>query len=114
MSKEVGIKRGNFGATYQFVIKNVNYSNYDANLYVQTSGGTYLISGVACTVTATDSSRNTLVEYTPASGAFGSRASATDYLAEITFSGAGFRDSSETFLWQVHDELRGGRVIHIQ
>lgn len=109
--KEVGIKRGNFGASYQFIIKNVDYSNYGAKLFVQSSGGTYLISGVACTVLATDSSKNTLVEFVPASGNFGLSASICDYIAEITFSGARFRDSTETFNWQVYDEVRGGRYI---
>lgn len=112
--KEVGIKRGNFGATYQFIVKNKNYSNYGASLFVQSSGGTYLISGASCTVVATDGTKNTLVEFTPASGNFGLSASITNYLAEITFSGARFRDSTETFTWQVYDELRSGRHIHIQ
>lgn len=104
---EVGIKRGNFGGTYSFIIKNVDYSSYGAKIYVQSSGGTMLVNGTDCTVSATDSSKNTLVLYTPASGQFGAAASTVDYLAEITFSGAGFRDSTQTFYWQVHDELRG-------
>lgn len=109
--KEVGIKRGNFGATYQFIIKNVDYSDYTAKLYVQSSGGTVLISGAACTAVATDGSKNTLVSYIPTSGKFGVSASIADYIAEITFSGANFRDSTETFNWQVYDEVRGSRYI---
>ena len=104
---EVGIKRGDFGATYRFVIKNVDYSNYGANLYVQSSGGTMLLDKVECTVVATDNGKNTLVTYTPASTVFGVAASLVDYLASITFSGVGFRDTTKTFKWQVHDELRG-------
>lgn len=109
--KEVGIKRGNFGATYQFIIKNVNYANYTPRLYVQSSGGTYLISGAVATAVATDSNKNTLVSFVPASGQFGIKASIVDYVAEITFSGVGFRDSTDTFNWQVYDEVRGGRYI---
>ncbi len=104
---EVGIKRGNFGGTYIFIIKNVDYSSYGAKIYVQSSGGTVLVNGTDCTVVATDGARNTLVSYTPASGHFGVTASTMDYLAEITFSGSDFRDSTKTFNWQVHDELRG-------
>jgi hypothetical protein len=109
--KEVGIKRGNFGRTYQFIVKNVDYSNYEANIFIQSSGGTYLISGADCVVDATDNSKNTIVEFTPASGMFGAKASIADYVAEITFSGARFRDSTDTFTWQVYDEVRGGRYI---
>jgi len=104
---EVGIKRGNFGGGYQFVIKNVDYSAYGAKIYVESSGGTVLVNGTDCTVSATDGSKNTLVLYTPASGHFGAAASTVDYLAEITFSGVDFRDSTKTFGWQVFDELRG-------
>ncbi len=104
---EVGIKRGNFGGTYRFIVKNVDYSAYTAKIYVQSSGGTMLVNGTDCTVSATDNAQNTLVLYTPASGQFGAAASTVDYLAEITFLGAGFRDSTETFRWQVFDELRG-------
>jgi len=107
MVTEVGIKRGGFGATYQFIVRGEDYSNYDAKIYVQSSGGTLLVNGASCTVTATDNSKNTLVEYTPASGAFGSSASLMKYHAEIEFSGSNFRDSTETFFWQIHDELRG-------
>lgn len=107
MVEEVGIKRGSFGATYKFVVKGVDYSAYSAKIYVQSSGGTLLINGDACTVSATDGSKNTLVEYTPASGKFGAAASLVKYLAEIEFSGAAFRDPTETFFWKVHDELRG-------
>jgi len=106
MSVEVGIKRGNYGATYRFVVKNVNYAQYEANIYVQSSGGTMLVDGASCTVTATDNGKNTLVEYTPASGHFGISASLTDYHGEITFSGANLRESTQTFNWQVYDELR--------
>ena len=105
--KEVGIKRGNFGGTYQFIVKGVDYSEYEGNIYVQSSGGTMLVNGASCTTSATNNNKNTLVEYSPASGAFGAAASLVDYLVEITFSGASFRDSTETFKWQVHDELRG-------
>jgi hypothetical protein len=42
---------------------------------------------------------------------FGAKASIADYVAEITFSGARFRDSTDTFTWQVYDEVRGGRYI---
>ena len=104
---EVGIKRGNFGGTYQFIVKNVDYSAYGAKLYVESSGGTVLINGTDCTVAATDGNKNTLVEYTPASGHFGVTASTVEYLAEITFWAAGFQDSTETFRWHVFDELRG-------
>jgi hypothetical protein len=106
MSVEVGIKRGNFGATYRFIVKNIDYSNYGASIFVQSSGGTTLVDGASCTVSATDNSRNTLVEYTPASGHFGVAASLVDYLSEIEFSGAGLRESTQTFKWQVYDELR--------
>ena len=104
--KEVGIKRGNFGGTWQFVVKNVDWSDYGAKIYVQSAGGTLLVSGSNCVVSATDGSRNTLVQYAPASGHFGVKASTVDYLCEITFSGASFRESTETFNWHVHDELR--------
>lgn len=104
---EVGIKRGNFGGTYSFIIKNVDYSTYGAKIYVESSGGTVLVNGTDCTVSATDGSKNTLVLYTPASGHFGAAASTVDYLAEITFSGTDFRDSTKTFGWQVFNELRG-------
>ena len=104
---EVGIKRGNFGGTYEFIIKNVDYSSYGAKIYVQSSGGTMLVNGTDCTVVATDGAKNTLVSYTPASGHFGAAASMVDYLAEITFSGVDFRDSTKTFGFQVFDELRG-------
>ena len=107
MSTELGIKRGNFGQSYKIIVKGVDYSAYGANIYVQSSGGSILVNGATCTVAATDSSKNTLVTYTPASGAFGAAASLADYWAEITFSGASFRDSTESFKWQVHDELRG-------
>jgi hypothetical protein len=105
--EEIGIKRGDFGATYQFIIKGVDYSGYGARMYVQSVGGTMLVNGAGCTVSATDNNKNTLVEYTPASGAFGTAASLADYIGEITFSGTAFRDTTETFKWQVHDELRG-------
>ena len=104
---EVGIKRGNFGATYQFVVKGVDYSGLGAKIYVQSQGGTMLVNGYGCTTSATDGNKNTLVEYTVASGHFGLAASLADYVAEIEFSGAAFRDTTESFKWQVHDELRG-------
>ena len=107
MVQELGIKRGNFGQTYNIIVKGVDYSNYDAKIYVQSSGGTVLVNGANCTVVATDGSKNTLVSYVPLSGAFGAAASLTDYIAEITFSGAVFSDSTQSFKWQVHDELRG-------
>lgn len=105
--KEVGIKRGNFGGTYRFIVKNTAYSSYDANIYIQSSGGTMLVNGASCTTSPTDGNKHTEVLYTPASGHFGVAASLVDYLVEIEFSGAGFRDTTETFKWQVHDELRG-------
>ena len=107
--KEIGITRGNFGGTYRFILKNVQYGggSYGAKIYVQSPNGTLIVNGTDCTLSATDSNKHTLVEYTPASGQFGVSASTIDYLAEIEVSAAGFRDSSETFLWQVHDELRG-------
>ena len=104
---EVGIGRGNFGGTYRFIIKNVDYSAHGAKIYVQSSGGTMLVNGSECTVSATDGSKNTLVLFTPASGHFGATASTVDYLAEITFSGADFRESTKVFGWQVFNELRG-------
>jgi len=110
MVEEVGIKRGSFGATYQFVVKGVDYSGYSAKIYVQSVNGTMLINGANCVVTVTNSNKrvqDTLVEYTPATGAFGIVASLADYWAEITFSGTAFRDTTESFKWQVHDELRG-------
>jgi len=66
-----------------------------------------LVNGTDCTVSATDGSKNSLVQYTPASGQFGAAASTVDYLGEITFSGADFRDSTQSFNWQVYNELRG-------
>ena len=104
---ELGITRGDFGATYRIVVKNVNYSAQGANINIQSSGGTMLVTNSTCTVTATDENRNTLVEWTPASGQFGATASLVDYLATVTFSGAGLRDSTYKFNWQVYDELRG-------
>ena len=107
---ELGIKRGNFGETYQIIVKNVDYGGYDANIYVKSSGGTMLLDGVACDSVTTEQdlkgNTNTVVEFTPASGMFGSPASTVDYLVEITFSSAGFRNSTKTFNWQVYDELR--------
>ena len=102
----LGIKRGNFGAPYRIIVKNADYSFYGAKIYVESSGGTMLVNGTDCVVTATDGSKNTLVLYTPASGHFGFVASYVKYSVEITFSGAGFRDSTETFNWKVEKELR--------
>ena len=48
MVEEVGIKRGDFGATYLFIVKNVDYSNYDALITVKSAGGTLLLDDVAC------------------------------------------------------------------
>jgi len=106
MVEEVGIKRGDFGATYLFIVKNVDYSNYDALITVKSAGGTLLLDDVACdSTTATDNNKNTAVQFTPISGHFGVTASYQDYNATIRFSGAGFRDTTKTFLWQVHTEL---------
>ena len=108
MPENVGIVRGNFGRTYRIVVKNVDYSTKDGRLYVQSSGGTLLLEAGICTTTATDSSKNTLVEYAPASGVFGLAASGDiDYWARVEFSGGGILDSTEKFLWYVEDELRG-------
>ena len=102
----LGIKRGNFGSPYRIVVKNANYSAYGAKVYVESSGGTMLINGSDCVVSATDSSKNTLVLFTPASGQFGFAASYVKYNVEVTFSGGGFRDSTDTFSWKVERELR--------
>jgi len=102
---EVGIVRGDFGKGYQFVVKNVDYSNHVGLMYVQSpSGTTMLINGGVCTVQATDSSRNTLVTYVPVTGDFGAAASYYKYECRIRFSGTQFRDSTEMFYWTVASE----------
>ena len=111
MTDEIGIVKGDWGKAYRFVIKNVNYSGYGAKVYVQWSGsGRLLISGDACSVTATDNQRNTLVTYTPVSGRFGANASLTAYSARIRFSGASLRDSTERFVWRVEEEFTHNRT----
>ena len=102
----LGIKRGNFGAPYRIIVKSANYSAYGAKIYVESSGGTMLINGADCIVTATDGSKNTLVLFTPASGEFGVYASYVKYNVEVEFSGGSFRDSTETFGFRVERELR--------
>lgn len=110
MTDEVGIVRGDWGKTYRFIVKNINYEGYGAKMYVQWSGsGRLLISGDDCTILATDNSRNTLVRYTPASGRFGAAASLTAYSARIRFSGSNLRDSTERFIWRVEEELTHNR-----
>ena len=104
----VSIVRGDFGETYQFIIKNRDYSSYSGLIYVQSSGGTVLVDGTGVdSVAATDGSKNTLVKWTPASGVFGTNASLVDYLARIRFSGSNFRATSELFKWEIEDELMG-------
>lgn len=105
--KELGIKRGNWGDTYSIILKNKNLSGRTAKIYIQSVGGTMLVNGSACVVAATDNNKHTLIEWTPPSGSFGSAASLSDYLVEITFSGAASQYSTPTFKWQVYDELRG-------
>jgi len=107
MTVTVGIKRGNFGGSYKFLVKNVDYSAYTASIYVESSGGTMLVDNDGVLVSATDNNKNTLVTYVPASGTFGLAASLVKYNAEITFrSGTSFMESTKSFIWQVHDEFR--------
>lgn len=105
--KEFGIKRGNWGETFSILYKKNNLSDKSAKIYIQSKSGTMLVNGSDCVVSATDNNKRTLIEWTPPSGSFGSAASLSDYLVEITFSGVGFQHSTPTFKWQVYDELRG-------
>ena len=104
--KELGIKRGNWGSTYSIVLKNKDLSDKTAKIYIKSAGGTLLVNGSDCVVYATDGAKNTLIEWSPPTGAFGAAASTQDYLVEITFSGVGFQYSIPTFNWQVYSELR--------
>jgi len=91
----VKIFKGNYGMTYRFIIKNVDYSDKTPLLYVWNEKGT-IINGHTCSVSLVGN--DTVVEYQVPQGAFDT---VGVYWAEIKFKKEGFEEDTETFTWEV-------------
>lgn len=96
MAVTVKIKKNDYGMTYTFTIKNVDLSLYTAKLYVW-QHDTILIDGATMTA-VTYTAPNSIVYYTPVSGVF---SIVGEWDAVITFTGTGYKEQTETFVWEV-------------
>jgi hypothetical protein len=98
MTVKVKIKKDDYGMTYQFTVENIDYSDstgYTSKLYVW-KGDTILVDAGVCT--AVYSSTNTVVSHVVVDGDFDTIG---EWDAEIEFTKTGFRESTETFIWEV-------------
>jgi hypothetical protein len=84
MVEEIGIVQGDFGKTYEFILKNRDYTGYTGKIFFQRSGGGMLYStGDTVTLAHIDNDKNTKISYIVPSGRFGVSASMGKYYCQI-------------------------------